>query len=148
MSSKEETGVKKLVSVLETSTSMTDARKEALKYVFYIYYLVQFKKDANKTSVQALINSGSEVNAIHLSFAKQLDFPIRSTDVEAQKINNTTLDTHRMVVAAFLVVDKGNQVRFFEKTFLVAKVSPEVVLGMSFLTLSGADVDFLGRELW
>ena len=52
-----------------------------------------------------------------------------------------------MVVTAFLVMDKANRVRFFEKTFLVANVSPEVVLEMSFLTLSGADVDFLGREL-
>ena len=38
-------------------------------------------------------------------------------------------------------------VRFFEETFLVANVSPEVVFGMPFLTLTGADVDFLGREL-
>ena len=52
-----------------------------------------------------------------------------------------------MVVAAFSVEDKANQLRFFEETFLVANVSPEVVLGMLFLTLSGADVDFLGREL-
>ena len=52
-----------------------------------------------------------------------------------------------MVVAAFSVVDKANQVEFFEKTYRVANVSPEVVLGMPFLTLSGADVDFLGRKL-
>ena len=52
-----------------------------------------------------------------------------------------------MVVTAFSVVDKANQVRFFKETFLVANVSPEVVLGMPFLTLSGADVDFSGREL-
>ena len=52
-----------------------------------------------------------------------------------------------MVVAAFSVKNKANRVKFFEETFLVANVSPEVVLGMSFLTLSGADVDFLGREL-
>ena len=37
--------------------------------------------------------------------------------------------------------------RFFEKTFLVANVSLEVVLGMPFLTLSGTDIDFLGHEL-
>ena len=28
----------------------------------------------------------------------------------------------------------------------MANVSPEVVLGMLFLTLSGADIDFLGRD--
>ena len=52
-----------------------------------------------------------------------------------------------MVVSAFLVVDKVNWVKFFEKTFLMANVSPKVVLGMPFLTLSDVDVDFLGPEL-
>ena len=127
---------------------MTDAREEALECVPYIHYPVWFKKDAEKTPVQALIDSGSEVNAIHLSFAKQLGLPIRSTDVGAQKIDGTTLDIHGIVVAAFLMVDKANQVKFFEVTFLMANVSPEVVLGMAFLTLSGADDDFSGQELW
>ena len=52
------------------------------------------------------------------------------------------------MVVAFSVTDKANRVRFFEETFLVANVSPEVVLEISFLTLSSADIDFLGRELW
>ena len=68
-------------------------------------------------------------------------------DVGAQKIDGTTLDIYGMVVAAFSVTDKANRERFFEETFLMAGVSPEMVLGMAFLTLSGADVDFLGREL-
>ena len=53
-----------------------------------------------------------------------------------------------MVVVAFSITDKANRVRFFEKTFLVANVSLKVVLGMPFLILSGADVDFSSRELW
>ena len=80
-------------------------------------------------------------------FAKQLGVSIRPIDVEAQKIDGTTLDTHGIVVAAFSVVDKANRVRFFEEIFLVANISSEVVLGMPFLTLSDADVDFSGREL-
>ena len=94
--------------------------------------------------MQALIDLGSEFNVMYLSFAKQLGLPIRPTDIEAQKIDGTTLDTHGMVVAAFSMVDKANRVRFFEETFLVANVSPEVVLGIPFLTMSGADIDFLG----
>ena len=58
--------VKKLVLILAASTLMTGARKEALERVPYIYYLVQFKK----SMTQALINLESEVNAIHLTFAK------------------------------------------------------------------------------
>ena len=68
-SEEEEARVKKLVSVSATSTSMTDAREEALERVPCIHYQVRFKKDADK-AVQALIDSGSEVNAIHPFFAK------------------------------------------------------------------------------
>ena len=55
--------------------------------------------------------------------------------------------TYEMVVAAFSIEDKANRIKFFEETFLVANVSPKIVLGMPFLTLSSADVDFLGYEL-
>ena len=97
--------------------------------------------------MSALFDSGSEVNAVHPAFAKELGFSIRLIDMRAQKIDGTILETYGMVVAAFLVEDKANQVRFFEEIFLVANVSPEIVLGMPFFTLSGANVDFLGRKL-
>ena len=69
-------------------------------------------------------------------------------DVEVQKINGTMLDTYGIVVAAFLVTDKVNRVRFFEETFLVANIHLKVVFRILFLILSDVDVDFLGRELW
>ena len=100
-----------------------------------------------KKSVSALFDSSSEVNAVHLALAKELGLPIRPIDVGAQKIDGTRLKTYGMVVAAFSVEDKANRVIFFQETFLVANVSPEVVFGMLFLTLSGANIDFLGREL-
>ena len=53
-----------------------------------------------------------------------------------------------MVVAAFSVENKANQVRFFEKTFLVANIRLEVVFEIPFLTFSGADINFLDREFW
>ena len=137
---------KKLISVLATSTLMTGTREEVLECVSCIHYPVQFK-NTDKAPVQALIDSRSEVNAIYPSFVKQLDLLIRLTDVGAQKIDGTMLDTHRMVVAAFSVVGKANRVRFFEEIFLVANVSSEVVFGMLFLTLSGVGIDFSGREL-
>ena len=111
--------------------------------VLCIRYLFNF----GKKSVLALLDLGSEVNVVHLAFAKEPGLPIRLTDVRVQKINGTTLETYGIVVTAFLVEDKANEVRFFEETFLVANVSPEVVLGMLFLTLSGTDIDFLGHEL-
>ena len=57
------------------------------------------------------------------------------------------LDIYGMVVPTFSVVDKANQVRFFEKTFLMAKVSSEVVFRIFFFTMSGANVDFSKQEL-
>ena len=126
---------------------MIRAREEALEHVSYIHYPVQFK-DMDKTSVQTLINSESEVNIIYPSFANQLGLLIKPIDVRAQKIYGTMLDTHEIIVAAFLIVDKANQIRFFEETFLVANVSLEIVFGILFLTLSSTGIDFLGQELW
>ena len=57
------------------------------------------------------------------------------------------LNTYEMIIAAFLVVDKANRVRFFEKTFLMANISPEVVFVMPFLTLSSVNIDFSDWEL-
>ena len=148
--------VKKLVTVLVTSTPLIVVRKKAvyesknlgsnLVQVPYIRYPITFWKKS--LSVSALLELGSKVNAIYSTFVKKLGFFIRPTDIRAQKIDGTTLDTFGIIVAAFLVTDKTNQVRFFEKTFLVANVSPKVVFKMFFLTLSDADVDFLVWELW
>ena len=54
------------------------------------------------------------------------------------------LDTIEIVIAAFLMTDKANWVRFFEKIFLMANIGLKVVFGIFFLTLSDTDVDFLG----
>ena len=97
--------------------------------------------------MSALIDLVSEVNTIHPTFARELGLTIRPIDVGVQKIDGTTLNTFGIVVAVFSVTDSANQVRVFEETFLVANVSPKVVFGMLFLTLSDANINFLGREL-
>ena len=92
---------------MTTSTSITYAKKEALKYVFYIQYQVQSKKEANETKVQALIHSESEDNTIYSNFVKELGLSIRPIKVEVKKIDHTMLNTDDMVVTAFLVTDKA-----------------------------------------
>lgn len=52
-----------------------------------------------------------------------------------------------MVIAGFQIQDKLGRVRFFQETFLLADISMKVVLGMPFLTLSNADIQFAEREL-
>ena len=111
--------------------------------VLCIRYPINFEKK----SVLTFLDLGSVVNAVHLAFAKELGLSIRPTDIRVQKIDTTTLETYRIVVASLLVEDKANWVRFFEESFLVANISPELILGMSFFTLSDADVNFTGREL-
>lgn len=64
-------------------------------------------------------------------------------EVEAKKVNGTTLKTYEIVIMAFLVNNQGNKVRFLEKNFLIANVSLKIIFGISFLILSGIDVDFL-----
>ena len=131
---------------VETAETSKDGGKSKSEYpdnlarVLCICYPINFKKQ----SVSALLDSGSKVNTVHPAFAKELGLPVRPTNIRAQKIDGITLDTYRMVVAAFSVKNKANQVKIFEETFLVANISPEVVLGMSFLTLNSTDVDFLG----
>ena len=82
----------------------------------------------------ALFNSGSKVNAIYPTFAKELGLPIGQTDIRAWKIDGTMLDTYKMIIVAFSVMDKLNQVKFSEETFLVANIYLEVILEILFLT--------------
>ena len=61
------------------------------------------------------VDSKSEINAIHPTFAKELGLRVRtiaSWDAfwcQDTKIDGITLDTYGMVVAAFLVTDKTNR---------------------------------------
>ena len=52
-----------------------------------------------------------------------------------------------MVIADFQVEDKANRPKFFQETFLVADTQFEVILGMSFLKISNADMSFSERTL-
>ena len=81
------------------------------------------------------------------AFVERLGLVVRATNVSAQKIDGTTFETYGMVVVAFSVTDQADRVKFIEETFLVANVSPDVVLGMLFLTLNGADINFPKKEL-
>ncbi len=81
------------------------------------------------------------------AFTQQLGLKIRKTNVGAQKIDGTTLETYGMVVSTFSVLDKDGRERLFEQSFLLADVRPDIVLGMPFLTMSNTDVDFQVRNL-
>ena len=110
---------KKLVAVLATFMSMTDKKTEVeeFKWVPCIWYSVIFKD-----YTEALLDSGSKVNAMNPAFASWLGLKIWNTNVEAQKIDDTSLKTYRMVVSTFSVSDKEDRNSFFEENFLLADV--------------------------
>ena len=116
-----------------------------LEKVRCIYYPIRFQKDF--AGVRALLDLGSEVNAMTPGSASKLGLKACPTDVGAQKIDGSTLQTFGMVLASFQVEDKLGRTRFFQELFLLADNTMEVVLGMPFLTLSNADVSFSEREL-
>ena len=74
------------------------------------------------------------------AYAKKLGLLVRKTDVGAQKIDGSRLETFGMELAGFSLQDKLGMVRFSQETFLL------VVLGMPFLTLGSADQTYKGFQ--
>ena len=107
------------MAVLATSTSMTGKKieEEELEWVPCIWYPVTFKDQT-----KAILNSESKVNAINPAFASQLGFKIWKTNVGAQKIYGTTLETYRIIIFTFSMLDKDSRGKFFEESFLLAEV--------------------------
>ena len=140
----------KLVLVLVTSTLMTGAKAapkvRVLDQVPCICYFVQFQKDKGK-DVLPLLNSESEVNAMTPAYAAQLGLKVRRTNIGGQKIDESSLATYGMVIAAFRVLNMLGYSWFFQKTFLLANIRIKLFLGIPFLTFSNADIQFAKKEL-
>ncbi len=143
---------KKLAVVLATFISVTTSLKahasvqalEALQQVSYIWYRVWFQEDQ---PIRALINSGSEVNAMTPAYAAKLGLTTWKTSIGAQKIDGLPLETYNMASLRFLLQDSLGRVRFFEETFLLGDTNMEVILGMLFLAFNNADIQFGTEKL-
>lgn len=81
------------------------------------------------------------------AFALQLGLKIWKTNVGAQNIDGITLKIYEIVVSTFFVLDKDGRMRFFEKSFLLTNIKPNIVFEISFLTMSNEDVDFKTWDL-
>ena len=79
--------------------------------------------------------------------AQKLGFKVQKTNVRAQKIDGSVLETFEMVIADFQVENKVGRPRFFQEIFLVANTKFEFILRMLFLKLSNADVLFGEKTL-
>ena len=71
---------------------------KALNRVSCICYLVQSQKDKNK-DILALLDSGSKVNMMTPAYIAQLGLKAQSTNVNAQKIDRSSLKTYGIVIA-------------------------------------------------
>ena len=114
-----------------------------LKKVPCINYPVLFQR--SQEWVEALLNSGSKVNAMSPAYAKKLGLKTQKTDVGARKIDGSALEIFEMMIADFQVKNKGGRPKYFQETFLVTETKFEVVLKRPFLKLNNADVSF-GEE--
>ena len=117
-----------------------------LNWVPCIYYPLHFRKD-KKNEVWALINFGSKVNAMTPAYVLKLGLKVRQINVRAQKIDGSTLETFKIVLASFQVKDKLGRAQFFQEIFLLADISVEMVLRILFLTLSNANIQFNKKKL-
>lgn len=57
------------------------------------------------------------------------------------------IDIYGIVIAALLVINKVNQIKFFKKIFLVINISLKVVFKMLFFILISANINFLKQKL-
>lgn len=76
------------ISLLLTGASIEDVLL-LLKWILYIYYLLQFQKDI--ADVRALIDFGSKVNAMTPAYVSKLDLRACHTNIRVQKIDGSTL---------------------------------------------------------
>ena len=100
---------KNLVSVSAISVPVTDGGEEVVVRVPCIHYPVRFQEK----QIRALLDSSSEINAMSPAYAKRLGLKTQKTNVRAQKIDGSALETFGMVIADFQVEDKGGRPRFF-----------------------------------
>lgn len=77
-----------------------------------------------------------------LAYITKLGLTTWKTSIGVQKIDSLPIKTYNMVLASFLLMDSLGKIRFFEKTFLLANTSIEVVLGMPLLFLSNINIKF------
>lgn len=77
----------------------------------------------------------------------KLGFKVQSNNVGVEKINDSTFEIFEMVLANFQFDNKFGRSRFFQKTFLLANISIEVVLNILFLTFSNIVMLFIKQKL-
>ena len=88
-----------------------NGKEVVLKRVPCIYYLVWFQE--SQEQIRALLDSGNEINTMSPAYIERLGLKTRKTNIRAQKMDSSALETFGMVIANFQIEDKGGRPRFF-----------------------------------
>ena len=75
---------------------MTDGGEEVVSMPC-IQYSIRFQKE----QIKALLDSSSEVNAMNPNIAQKVGLKFWKTNVGVQKIDDSALETFKMVIADF-----------------------------------------------
>lgn len=133
---------KKLAEVPTSSLLVTEASMEntlrPLKIVLYIHHPLHLQKNLYKN--RALINLDNKVNIMILAYTAKLGFKLQKINIRVQKIDGSILNTFEMVLKNFQIENKLGKAGFFRKTFLVADINLELILGILFLTFGNVDI--------
>lgn len=81
-----------------------------------------------------------------LVYTAKLGFTISKTSIGTQKIVGLALETDHPTLIRFSLQNSFGKIRFFKEMFLLANTNIEMILGMSFLSLSNADIKFAKRS--
>lgn len=84
----------------------------------------------------------------YIQLIQKIDLAIWKTDQNTKKINHITLEIFQMIIAVFLINNLVEKVCFFEKTFWLANISVNVILQMSFFTLSNINIQFIYQKFY
>ena len=61
------------------------------------------------------------------AYAKQLRLRIWKTDIWAQKIDRSSLDSFGMIIADFQIIDKLGRVWFLQERFLLPNTTMKII---------------------
>lgn len=74
-------------------------------------------------------------------FTAKLGFCTLETDIGVWKIDESVLRTYNiMIITGFSIQDRLGKIRNFEKNFLLANISMDVILEMLFLALCNTNI--------
>lgn len=81
-----------------------------------------------------------------LAYAASLGLKVWSTNVRAQKINDSSLEIFEIVLVSFQLKNMLGRTCFFLETFLFIATSINIILRILFLALSNVDIVFPDRK--